>query len=729
MIRPLVFPFLLVACLAAAAVDAQPPASFPLALDEIASVEQLAAVSVPGSGLVLNGRQIKFFIDRREPANARVLFVNGNFQENGVVPDAAKFHFFFAKRVLNVPETRTFNDITYFTPGEKRYVAGTLQVYTLREGEAPVYGIQFYPQDVIREEQVLDAVLRVKEKIRIPDIKVAFVPTGSQQTVATVAQRLAEAGIGVLPVDQILGEVTYLPLNPGEAWGFLRIFPRDLEELAATDIPVFDQLPLDLSVVAGVITKTVQDASSHVNLKSKERGTPNMVLRDAAPENPRLAPWMDKPIHLVVRPEGFTIEASTPEEVAAKLAERRNKPWISLPSDPEAGLLAYSEMCPDDPAGCFALATRFGSKASTLGFLQHPRVLGRTRDAGSPSAKHGYDLVPAGFGIPQQIYRNLVAYEPNEDLRRILGELIAAEKAGSLSGAERARRVREVQAAFLTAEFPKDDLKRIQEKLEEVLPDVEKIKVRSSANAEDIPGFDGAGLHDSFSANPEKKDKGRDECRFEEEGEGDGEVKRKVKPKTVSCAIKGVYASLWNKRAIEERDLARIDPESVAMGIAVVPAYDLEAEVIANSVVVSRVLGTSDIYGYTLSIQEGNNLVTNPLPGTFSEVTIAAFLTREEPISLTVTRFARPTAAGPTRTEPVLGRAQVLDMVDVVRAVEEAWCRAKPAYYAETGEPGVRRDCGFVTADVDKPKALDLELKVLEGNRLVCKQAREFGGR
>ncbi|HKH44757.1 MAG TPA: PEP/pyruvate-binding domain-containing protein [Thermoanaerobaculia bacterium] len=696
----------------------------PLAVDEIASEEQLAAVSVPGSGLVLNGRQVKFFIDRRVPETARVFFINGNFQENGQVPNAAKFHFFFAKRVLNVPENREFNDVTYFTPGEKRYVAGTLQVYTLREGEPPVYGIQFYPQDVIREEQVLDAALRVREKIRIPDVRVAFVPTGSQQTVATVAPRLAEAGIEVLPVDRILGSVTYLPLNPGDAWGFLRIFPRDLEALSATDIPVFDELPLDLSVVAGVITKTVQDASSHVNLKSKERGTPNMVLRDAGPDHPLLARFADQPVHLVVRPDGFTIEASTPEVVAAELAKRRDKPWITLPSDSETRLLAYSEMCPNDPAGCFALASRYGSKASTLGFLMHPQVLGRVRDAGSPSATRGYDLVPAGFGIPQQIYRNLVAYEPNKELRRILGELIAAEKAGTLSGAGRARRVREVQNAFLAAEFPKDDLKRIQERLEEVLPDVEKIKVRSSANAEDIPGFDGAGLHDSFAANPQKKDKGRDVCRLEEEGEGDGEVKRKVKPKTVSCAIKGVYASLWNKRAIEERDLARIDPESVAMGLAIVPAYDLDAEVSANSVVVSRVLGTSDIYGYTLSIQEGNNLVTNPTPGTISEVTIAAFLTADEPVSLTVTRFARPTPAGPVRTEPVLARAQVLDLVEVVRKVEEAWCRAKPGYYDG--------DCRFVTADVDKPKALDLEFKVVKGaggDRLVCKQARELGGR
>ena len=27
----------------------------------------------------------------------------------------------------------------------------------------------------------------------------------------------------------------------------------------------------------------------------------------------------------------------------------------------------------------------------------------------------------------------------------------------------------------------------------------------------------------------------------------------KMEPRTIACAIKGVYASLWNKRAIEER--------------------------------------------------------------------------------------------------------------------------------------------------------------------------------
>src|SRR6185503_2830328 len=126
-------------------------------------------------------------------------------------------------------------------------------------------------------------------------------------------------------------------------------------------------------------------------------------------------------------------------------------------------------------------------------------------------------------------------------------------------------------------------------KLDEVLPGVEKIKVRSSANAEDVPNFDGAGLHDSFAADTDKDDLPDRGCRVTESSEG-VEAKRKIKPKSVLRAVKSVYASLWNKRAIEERSFARIDHSSVAMGLAIVPAYDIESEVVANAVIVTRVL-------------------------------------------------------------------------------------------------------------------------------------------
>lgn len=705
-------------------------AAVPLDLAVVESTERFIAISVPAGDLVSNGRVAKFLIDRRQPAAPRVHFVNGNFTDNGQPADAARYHFFFAKRALGIPEELPeFNDVTYFKE-PKRYVAGVVHTYFLDGGQEPIYGLQFYPQDIVREEGVLEALRLVKAQIPIPAARFAFVATGTQQTVATVGAELAAAGLEVLPLDRILGAIRYLPLNFGEAWGVLRIFPKDLDLLRPTDIPVFDELPLDLSVVAGVLTRAVQDANSHVNLKSKERGTPNAVLRDAAPDHPRLLPFADKPVHFVVNRDDFTLEPSTDEEVAAKLAERMNRPLIPLRWEAETRVVSYDEMAAGSPPEALAFASRFGSKATNLGFLAHREVLGRVGDAGSPSAKAGYDVVPHGFGVPLQFYKNLVDLPANSDLRDKLATLIAAEKAGTLSNRERADHVEAVQTAFLSAHLPPDDLAAIRAKLEEVLPKVKKIKVRSSANAEDIPNFDGAGLHDSFAANTEKEDDPDGVCRFEADdaggdggdgGEGGVAVKRKVKPKSLACAIKGVYASLWNRRAVEERSFARIDQETAAMGLAILPAYDLDSDVAANGVIITRVLNTQDVYGYALSLQEGNNLVTNPDPGTYSEVTIAGFVSDEEPVSLTVTRFAKPTPAGPERTEPVLPREAMLALLDLAKTAERAYCAAKPGYYDF--------DCRDVTFDNTKEKSLDLELKVLANGHFVCKQVREFGGK
>jgi pyruvate, water dikinase len=696
--------------------------ALPLALATIDSAETFEAISTPAGDLVANGRIAKFLIDRRNPAVPVVRFVNGNFTDgSGAVPDEAKFHFFFGRAVFNVPEPLgVFNSVTYFVQ-DKRYVAGSVHSYLLDGRTEPIYAVQFYPQDVAREQTVLEAVGIVAEQITIPGAQLAFVPTGTQQTVAEVADDLASLNVEVVPLDRILGSIVYLPLNVGEAWGHLRIFPTDHDELRPTDIPVFDELPLDLSVVAGTMTRAVQDTNSHVNLKSKERGTPNAVLRDAGPDHPRLAPFADQPVHLVVGRDDFSIESTTEEVVAQKLAEKLDRPLVALEWQPETELRSYAEMAGGSRSETLAFSTRYGGKAANLGFLTHRAVLGTVDDPGSPSADRGYNLVPAGFGVPLQAYADFVAHPPNSDIRALIDKLVSDVQGGQLSPKELATRSEEVQHAFLAGSFPPGALEAIRAKLDEVLPGVEKIKVRSSANAEDIPNFDGAGLHDSFAADTDKRDRPIGSCLVEEDDEEEGgEVKRKVKPKSVGCAVKGVYASLWNKRAIEERFFARIDQTDIAMGLAIVPAYDLESEIVANTVVVTRVLNTDDVFGYSLSVQEGNNLVTNPDPGTHSEVTIAAFLGDDEPTSLTVTRFAKPTRDAPERTEPVLSSERMLELVEVAKAVEEAYCQAKPGYYP---------NCRVVTSANDKEAALDLEAKILANGHLVYKQVREFGGR
>ncbi|MEU1972556.1 PEP/pyruvate-binding domain-containing protein [Microbacterium sp. NPDC019599] len=691
----------------------------PLAVDEIDSFETFQSISTPAGDLVANGRVAKFLIDRRHPAEPALRFVNGNFTENGEVPDSAKYHYFFGRATFGIPESLDdFNDHTYFTQ-DKRYIAGSIRSYLLDGGADPVVGLQFYPQDVIREQLVVEAVSVVRTRIGIPSARFAFVPTGAQQTTATVGQELADLDVEVLPIDRILGSVDYLPLNVGEAWGHLRIFPRDNDELAATDIPVFDELPLDLSVVAGVITRSVQDTNSHVNLKSKERNTPNAVLRSAGPDHPRLTPFADRPVHFVVRKDGFDLEETTEEVVAAKLAERLDRPLVPLTWEPEIQVRSYDELATGTPAQTRAFAAKYGSKAANIGFLAHRSVLGRVEDAGSPSGERGYDLVPRGLAVPLQAYRDFIDHPPNSDVKALIDAFVADEQAGGLSPKERAARVEEIQDGIMAASFPPGALERVRAKLDEVLPGVEKIKVRSSANAEDVPNFDGAGLHDSYAADTRKRDRPIGPCLVEDDDE-DGEVKRKVKPKSLGCAMKGVYASLWNKRAVEERSFARIDQTTIAMGLAIVPAYDTESDVAANAVVVTRVLNTDHVFGYSLSVQAGNNLVTNPDPGTWSELTVAAFISDTEPTSLTTTRYAKPTRDAPEWTEPVLPPVRMGELVDLARRVERAYCRATPGYYP---------DCRFVTSADDKETSLDLELKILENGRLVYKQVREFGGR
>ncbi len=188
-----------------------------------------------------------------------------------------------------------------------------------------------------------------------------------------MTDELTAACIEVLTLDQILGSIQYLPLNTGEAWGHLRIFPPDNDELRPTDIPVFEELPLDLSVVAGVFTKAVQDTNSHVNLKSKERNTPNAVLRNAGPDNPRLAPFADQPVHLVVRGDDFLIEPTTDEIVAQKLAERMDRPLVKLRWRREDQLRSYDELADTTTSRTLTYASRYGSKATNLGFLAHGR--------------------------------------------------------------------------------------------------------------------------------------------------------------------------------------------------------------------------------------------------------------------------------------------------------------------------------------------------------------------
>lgn len=708
---------------------------------KILSLDQFNRFASLSEGLI-KGAAVKFLIDNRTKP-AKINFINGNYLDSqSNRPEYVQFHYYFAQKYLNVTlDPDSFNKQTYFTNdvNAKKFIAGTLQSYQfVKDGVSTEYlGVQFYPQDAIAESTLSYALNVVREAVQIAQPSMVFVSYGQQQTYKTIASDLLRLNIKPMSVDDIYSGIPYIPMHQGTTYGYVRLFPKgaQLDNLNPSDIPVFDELPLDLSVVAGVITTVVQDAGAHVNLKSKERNTPNMVVRD----DEKLAlikSFNDLPVQLKVEGESFSIVASTDEEVKKFLLKNKsNKPWIKVNSGTDTEITLFDAMAASHSIlELTKKSDSYGGKASKLSLLAHKGMVG----AGSAlQSKYNYRLTPIGFAIPVKYYFDFLKENPS--VKALVDDLVQHEMelngATKYTSAQLIQKVATVQQAFYAGKLSPSMIQMITKKAAELkllaaktYPNspIKKVKIRSSANAEDIPQFDGAGLHSSYSAKVDRIDDPSVPCTVEVSNDG-VTTKEEVVPETFVCAIKGVYASLWNKRAIEERDFAHIDQRTAAMGLAVNMSYDFrkkteKVEEIANGVLVTRIINSKGVYGYRLSINTKDNLVTNPTPGTQSEIIVASFISMEEKPSYTVVQHAKTDQGADVLKDTLLAPAYYDRMVEIARTVEINYCRNIPSYYPNG-------DCSWAIADPEKPSSLDMEFKIFSNGEVLIKQVREFSGR
>jgi len=691
----------------------------------------------------IKGAVVKFLIDRRrEPA--QIYFINGNFvDERGVRPEYVQYHFYFAQHQLGIPnDGDDFNKHTYFTNdlAQKHFVAGTIQKYEVLQGteKKPFYGIQFYPQDLISEQTLLTAVGIVKDKIDFADVPVKVISSGAQQSFKEVSSALLNMNVTPTSIDQIYAGVSFVAMHKGETYGNIRYKPsaQQLDELLPTDIPVFEELPLDLSVVSGVITTIIQDAGSHINLKSKERNTPNMVLRDPG-QIEKLKAFDGKPVKLSVMDDTFSIEKSTAKVVNDFYNKKlQAKPWTKIENGKLTDMNTFDQMAAKlSPSQLIKSANSYGGKASKLAFLASSKIAG----IGSEIQKSlGYRLTPLGFAIPVKAYLDFVQSNPKLSVK--IQSLAAAERglkgAKPLTSVARIALINEIQAEFLKTPMPEQIVQKISEQIQNLKIEnqknypnstVKKVKVRSSANAEDIKDFDGAGLHSSYSAKIEQLGTASDACTIQTSSEGGVVTKEEMAPETVICAVKGVFASLWNKRAVEERSFAHIDQSTAAMGIAVNNSYDFRKKTedikeIANAVLVTRIINAKGVYGYRLSVNTDENLVTNPTPGTQAEVVLATFLELNEKPQLSYLQYAKTDAVIEVLNHPLLAPDVYMKMVKIAQNIEYNYCRSISTYY-----PG--GDCSYVYSDLEKPSSLDMEFKIYSNGEVLLKQTREFSGK
>ena len=370
---------------------------------------------------------------------------------------------------------------------------------------------------------------------------------------------------------ELFANVSYVALNPGEGFGVLTaVEPTTARPPTIRDVALFSTLPNDLGHVAGVISATPQTPLSHINLKAKQNDTPNAYVRDAASTR-RSRRCSARSCATRSPPRTSRSRRATPDEVAAWLERVRPRTPQTPPRD-----LGARQIADLDDLG-HGDVLRVGAKAANVAELR------RMLPAG---------VAPDGYAIPFYFYdwfmREGGFYD---DAREIICDPEAAADPARREEALDKLRKKIEEGAPARASSRSRSLR-----CRRASPAVTPIRCRSSTNNEDLEGFNGAGLYDSYTHRPD---------------EGD-----------LSKTVKQVWASLWNFRAFDERDFHRIDHLAAAMGVLVHPNFDDE---LANGVAVTKNPYDPVWPGFYVNVQVGESLVTNPDPNaTPDELLISA---------------------------------------------------------------------------------------------------------
>lgn len=505
---------------------------------------------VPGAAGI---REVKFVVDL---AFGDIHFANQNRYQ---------YHYTFTRNALGYQgDTFQFNQETYFTPN-RRFVAGSVLAHDNFEadGVTGLFSVEFWPTDPVGANHVIYTMAKVQEAMPFAEGRLAYHPSSETQRelYASETALFENAQTPVISTEQLFGSQKFAALNPGVAFGRLRVVNgTDGIPLTARDLVIFENIPNDLTHVAGVITVQPQTPLSHVNLRAKQNDTPNAYIRDALTD-PTFQSLIGRNVRFEVVNGTYSIRLASAAEVDEHFASIR----------PEQTQFPARDLTRESIVPLSSLRTAdqiaFGAKAANLGEL---------------SLILPDEQVPDGLAIPFALYDQFM--KANGFYEEARAMLATAEF--QAEPAVRENQLKTFRKKIENGAVPAD----IKAKLDQALLDLravhgqdQPIRARSSTNNEDLVGFTGAGLYDSKTHRPD---------------EG-----------ALDKTVREVWASLWTFRAFEERDFWRIDHFQAAMGVALHPNFDLEQ---ANGVAVTKNIYDPNWEGYYVNVQVGEDLVTNP---------------------------------------------------------------------------------------------------------------------
>jgi hypothetical protein len=388
-------------------------------------------------------------------------------------------------------------------------------------------------------------------------------------------------------------------MNHGEAHGqIIYLSVEDVKNetpkyksLNALSIPVFAELPLDLTVVAGAITLMQQNLVSHVQLKSRARHTPNLDI-SALPDglNNELMKTLKEGdwVHMLLSKDGkIQFEPSSEKDAMAFYKSKRTEP-VKLPADLNATAIFKTEEL------SWKDNDKVGSKAANYAEL--------AKAVNTPERV----VVRPGFAIPFYYYQLFIDQNPaiSEAIAKMLKDPLMKNIAKVSYREEKLKAVRDLiiaETSVVDGKFIGDLLTIFnQVKTKDALP--HRMKLRSSTNSEDLPNFNGAGLYDSAAYKPAKDGKEKSE---------------EKKIKSLKEALKIVWASIWSLRAFDERAYFQIPHAEVKMAMQINPTFGNEQ---VDGVVVTKNIANDSRYpgaAIYIECQRGDTYnATKPESGT-----------------------------------------------------------------------------------------------------------------
>ncbi len=519
--------------------------------------DYLALSSEREDAIFARTKTINWLIDREN--HNRLYFINTKDWE---------LHYLFAAAFLDdskrspVGTHAEFNQTAYY--GQKRrFVLGKL----VRYEDQNKLTFEMGTGDDASEDMIVSAFNIVRAALyNGRELRYRPVSAIQEATSGSLSKR-----IPVIQTETVFRGQKYQPLHQRTGFGTLRFIRIDQLAQAnpsPTDIVVLDRVPNDISLVSGIITDEFQTPLAHINILSKNRGTPNMALRGAF-HNQKLRALEGKLVRLEVSRQQYRVRATT--LALAKRYWKTLRPTVPLVpqySLAETGIVDLHKVGAD-------AVSMIGAKAANLAELY--RIKGPK-----------LPLPEASFALPFSAYNNhLVRHGINKDIKTMLRDA-GAQKLTHTQRSERLFSIRwKIYRSPLASAFRDTVKAAIQARW-----GTKRIRFRSSTNVEDLPEFSGAGLYTSAGASLAQNDQ------------------------TIENAIKVVWASAWNEQAFVEREFYRVDQRKVFMGVLVHPAFQNE---LANGVVITANTYTHRRPGLYINSQVGEVSVTNPTGQATSE--------------------------------------------------------------------------------------------------------------